>query len=577
MQQVQSEALPADDPRSYPTASPAPQTPQPHHHNMHTNVHDFLNSFQSPFFVPDERDSASTPVPLTPRTPQNDPQWRETRLDQFVTDWSLHTRVHLAGQPHLSVADTNRYSHQGIQHFTLYSQSYGSNGGPPVAPPVRWEAARCYWQYPVEPSNPDISTARVQPLATTTAPLQDTSQDNTRRGTGSKLAPDQFFVQPFTDPTASRNPTVGIRKPYASNPKRTIPLEREWQQAFQSLYHAWLLRIRAFNQLLIPHRDPSIVPHCYFYAVHPSRAVLFRTRLIPTEVHDHKVGDSEESVDGLTLQPEILVSQSTRAMRDFLRSHEIRFAPVDIHGVFPENDDTHANLDGKFQNTVASPGTKADLEALRRAQVSGKTVGADVSVVRKPRSAPLVMDDPAPHALLIAGHDDCAAAADLCFNTLGHWGVSPRDRTGPLPKLLARGLGPFAHASLQSLRVIKNRGLDHTVESLEIQGYVLPCALPNLVQAVVAGLRSDQAHGRNASEAIHPHQTNLVGSHHVVLQTTALHSPPSTAWLNCKILPTGFDRGTVPQCRNGQRLEMAVWDIQKPATLAYKLEQTSLF
>jgi hypothetical protein len=350
---------------------------------------------------------------------------------------------------------------------------------------------------------------------------------------------------------------------------------RQWQSAFRSVYLNWVRRLCTYSwcsqrgALKKPGGGP--VDTCYFYALGPGHSVLFRfaeSSAIPTSGSGRVDGSAPEdlsSVAGRIVQPQVVISSSCASLRRMLRGmgvsgmhllddwddhsagedfQESWLSVVTYPGTdrrherptgpaSPENDrNTKTNSDAGLTITrvasssevvrstlpqkmpqLSSPDVHAELTALRRAQVMGKTVGATVSVstsrfgrgqAKSEYPRKIAMLDRAP-PLVLTGWDDCLIFAEAYANTLGLQVMDVVESTTfidtasgkntckgvevalpnvhclsvDLPSLYSRSLGPFSHASLGSLAEQK-RSREGAVA---LTGPILPCANRQLVDS----------------------------------------------------------------------------------------------
>jgi hypothetical protein len=110
-------------------------------------------------------------------------------------------------------------------------------------------------------------------------------------------------------------------------------------------------------------------------------------------------GTEERDQDDIKLVPEVVITSSTRETREKLRSMGVKLVLLErweeAKGEFQESIIDSAQSQANDRKGVdASPAVKAELAALRRAQVYGQTVGADVSI-DKPRSVRSIARDSA--------------------------------------------------------------------------------------------------------------------------------------------------------------------------------------
>jgi hypothetical protein len=211
-----------------------------------------------------------------------------------------------------------------------------------------------------------------------------------------------------------------------------------------------------------------------------------------------------------------------------------------------------------------------ELEELRRAQAHGETAGADVSIATKktfskPKRVP---------PLCVVGEDGCGAFFEFFLNTFGRcdtWHTC----NGDVPLLLSRKIGPFQHASLQTLAVSNRRMQNDPHATIELRGPILPCALQELVSTTARRMRQD------TTEKCHP-SDEKVGSHYFVVHIQAHDGKGNgtlndtdtagSRWLNSGATMSGKLEATPRECELGQVVGMIVWDIPRPNMISYKTE-----
>jgi len=426
---------------------------------------------------------------------------------------------------------------------------------------------------------------------------------------------------------------------------------REWREAVRSLYMIWMERIRQLNAILRGRNrsSSSSLDECwvqqicdlYFYGTGQGHTVLFR---VGVERHFQQQDDG--STTTLRLVPEIVLSSSTLALREKLRSMGVTLMLLDSwHGMKGEFEEEAMVRSTQSMAAAAaeasarqledsSPNIKAELVALRRAQVFGQTVGADVSVqVHAKKNGSNNLPSRSPKRippLYMTGMDDCAAFFEVYYNTCGQMGMGKlgsgnnnnnnnnkkaHGLSHDVPLLLCRKLGPFLHATIQSVRsstrTSKTFGgggvKDHqqppatTSSIIELQGHLLPCAVRDLVCASVNAMLADDSRRKVESEACEK-KNETVGSHHFTVRPTAYageEASGGTATTLGSSIGTHCSKGlngaysvlmacsdvncddeegddeSTQYCRHGELLMLAAWDIQRPKSLAYKLEHVS--
>ncbi|GKY95853.1 hypothetical protein MPSEU_000545900 [Mayamaea pseudoterrestris] len=352
---------------------------------------------------------------------------------------------------------------------------------------------------------------------------------------------DSKAMPPPFSAAASRNKPCGEMDDKARDAARKC----EWREALISLYQSWLQQMECMSMDEHDVNEASCPSKCYFYAVGAGHTVLFRA------APDFSSNSNHTSISKLL--PQVIMSSSSRFFRDNLQQRGVKLfflRPYKGSSAFDEaamstamaqshpKSTSIANATGtqdkassSRNKSEASPGTKAELVALRQSQVRGATVGPHVKVTMDrhnyrqaneeketlERQAKLVPP------LVMSGIDDCAAFLECYVNMYGQVHFEPESTAelntddsnyydsglaaSHLPKLTCRDLGPFAHASLQSLRLTQQKDAVGTLtraamtmsqpqdkdgtshNRLEIHGSILPCAMRSVLSATVGCLQ----------------------------------------------------------------------------------------
>ena len=364
----------------------------------------------------------------------------------------------------------------------------------------------------------------------------------------------------------------------------------------------------------------------YFYATGKGHTALFRVgveRRRDTSSSSHTTGPLEALNDGMAARfvPEIIISSSTLELREKLRSMGVQLMLLDHWhslkrgSVFKEEDLTRSlqplSTAVKLQQQDNSPSIQAELVALRRAQAFGQTVGADVSVrvhsraggghslpSRSPKRIP---------PLYMTGLDDCAAFFEIYYNTFGDiragnlqlpWKTNELGQDVPL--LLCRKLGPFLHSTVKSvrstIRQTKTVALGESTSeppastALCLEGYILPCAVRDLISASANVLLANEA-SRDVEEDISALEVeNIAGTHHFTIRPTAYSGEEAAGNVKPGTIGSYSSKGMngdysvlqqsdymdgMQYCEHDEILMLAVWDMQRPNSLAYKLAHVS--
>lgn len=613
---------------------------------------DFVNAVNSPFhFASAGGDTSNSPQLSTASTPRRDVEWHETFVNRRNQvgwmDWSLKKSLSFECQPNLRLVSHEEHApQQGLQQFLSGFDSRATKQaatrmrkdepGAATSSATNWEAGLLYWQHPAVyplPASLEPTWNRISQFA---PPLPAMVGGSAQNGSDSLPAAatnkDKSQLEaPLLLPKATNNATFDLAQASIMPPPKTTMLQpasrrnsggmmesatvaandskifmerrkREWQEAFGSLYNKWIQHVR---RLADEWQDEELgggwneVADTYFYASGKGHTILFRAG---ANLVEQGSGPAETQ-----LVPEILISSSTRQVREKLRSMGVKLFLLegweDAEGEFHEGvihpSQTQA---GEQLGVDASPALKAELAALRRAQVFGHTVGPDVSVTTKRRSGPRSRPPKSIPPLVVSGEDDCSAFFEIYLNTLGQIGAgTPQawhasDLSQDIPRLLCRKVGPFLHSSMQSLDLRKKQSVsladnDQTANdkqiSTELRGILLPCAVRDLVGAAVGSMIADESQMDEHRDNSPKDKTNA--ENHLVVRAGTFEGDEapaiqgtigshSSVWFNGKTdmwgqIQGGYeDSKAVQGCLYGEVLMMAVWDGSRPSALAYKLD-----
>ena len=391
-----------------------------------------LDSVASPF-----RGKEGTPTksPL-PSPALSEQVWKDVELNTTdIYDWSIHQRVRLECHPGkslpASIQRTNDDAEQeGLEHFLMGTTASTPHG--------QWEAAMLYWQYPSDIRQVQTcESASIWRSESTTLSLKPTT---------SKL--DSATQLPDDMVKAVRGPTATLHKLARNLDQSNIKRQREWQDAFRSLYFAW--------------RRTLETKQSYFYALLQNRSILFK---------------AQKQSDG-TIMPIIVMTASTLEVRKRLKMERIQLYNFQDNKLFNESIWAQSQPDIFAKQEISTP-VRSDLEAIRQAQAFSETAGADVSVSTKSVTRTLNRKIP---TLYVRGDDDCAAFFEIFMNI---------HDTNEIPTLLTRRVGRFLHASIKTLSVTHRREGHHMAKdsscdnnaTLELRGPILPCAINELMHA----------------------------------------------------------------------------------------------
>lgn len=532
-----------------------------------------------------------------------------------------------------------------------------------------WNAALLYWQYPSTTRSTDgtIATTRMKEgtnqsmMNTKTtrrrstmgmmAPQhsQDGTEENSRLGmtlhsqsmSNDSIAPSSLFLssrrshsrlQPSSLSDSTMPPPLaknGLDFSQVISPSGSR--EREWQEAFRSLYLLWLQRIQGSK-----HESDRL--NVYFYAVADDHVVLFRMSCGATNAKAKGESTLDGNRDELDYssrhpwaKPEIVVSTMGQDVRDQLRSMGVCWKLLERYGSvtkapFHEKEPTnHPNGNSKKNDklsvglsmtTLNDSPTVQDLIALKRAQATGKTAGADVSFqIRRPIQGTEQQQFQTQSPLYLEGWDDCLAFCEVYFNRIGQLSqntasdlrranktvMPPRDP----PVLLCRNLGPFLHASLKTLEW-KNpaQSGERFGNEARISGIILPCAARSLMGTMIQLMHIESQVG-DTTDGIHlmprdggggnpapdaRESERPTGSHHIIVQLQTHEQQQAHKVRPGKVMvgdcsskffnvQTRHVAALVDDecmlfelCRYQELLQTIVWDSNQLNDVAYKVE-----
>lgn len=385
-----------------------------------------------------------------------------------------------------------------------------------------------------------------------------------------------------------------------------------WQECFRGLFEKWLSQIYEFNSNtseIASGIEPSSPSRCCFYTLSPGRTVLFRPAI--STMHDARP----------SLEPLIVISSSTKTMRASIRSMDIELKilnPNDHEFGNQYHEATEVVVDDwmrsdEINNNVATEQVDQELEALRRATARGESVGAEVSISmlqkRKPKGSKSKSSFSFP-PLIIQGHDDCMAFYELYLNTCGSLIPNTNDTdTSDVPLLLSRFLGPSKNMALRCLGTSVIKGSQQQgskasqqdqLSSVDLSGPILPCAVKDITCALAAyfSLHKKLFYSspglplNNQNDERSAVDENILGSHYFMMHlvdhsgkeakidtkrnlgsTEATLGSSGSFCFNGivdQIHPSYEIDTLVEESRNGDVTSMAVWDVNRPYSIAYK-------
>jgi len=571
---------------------------------------DFVNAVTSPFQLDrqqkrehgTENDATDSPTASvgSPVADKLD-DWREIQFSandgMQLLDWTLKRRLQFESEPSLSVPVDASILQAAKIHFL------SGEKGVPIGEnvnAVRWHSSLMYWQYPSASDCEILQYESIESVVGNRAGGESMSgfSNDDQSATKSQMLVEAIgdvqgdkAFKPLHEAGTKKQQTLR-EKQYAAFLRR----KRDWQQAFVSLYHTWLQRVRKLDEELSQSEDVSKVVSqmhdVYFYATGKGHVVLFRV----TISHDDDCEKSIERHNSLKISPEIVLSSTTAHSREMLRRLGAKLFLLDHwqgrKGEFTEdlmgtNDIPTASTDNLKD---ASPSIKAELVALRRAHVSGKTIGADVSISMKKRGSVGMSESPRRiPPLFLRGEDDCSAFFEMYFNTLGNLNTTGNESGLPveLPVLRCRKIGPFQFASLEVAQSAASRNIHQTSEeqkssSFDVRGCLLPCAVRQLIGSAcsISVEKLDAWETCNLSNS----QNSSVMSRHLIARaelhdeveakpisgTIGMHS---SKWMNGCIEDVGVAQKQWAACRHQETLSVAVWDISSRGSIAFRVSK----
>lgn len=372
--------------------------------------------------------------------------------------------------------------------------------------------------------------------------------------------------------------------------------QRQWQQALRSLFSNYRRRVLLNNDS--GGSLNTMLLDTYFFCVGQDHSVLFRISI----ENDRDSGGDVNGNKGKVV-PVVLVSSTSDSFRKQLESNGMELSnsidgdenfqlleSIQEREARERNKITEATAAATrknsrfFSNILLSPGVRADLEALRRAQAFGESAGADVMVKVKKSGTGADADgkvkEKLPKAIRVSGWDNVSLFLEVYLNLFGDAmgttgdeaaienGASvsnlpfhtskPGNKT--LPMLICpntNDFGPFEHAALKRHRLFpaerkpasdsKSEKNKITTESnakcsnsMEIRGILLPCAVRRLLLVARNRILEDEkAHSagtkRMASES-RPKNDDSESSRYIVLHSSRppivnSHKEPTKSWI----------------------------------------------
>ena len=349
---------------------------------------------------------------------------------------------------------------------------------------------------------------------------------------------------------------------------------KEWQLAFKSLFQTWMSKLRSIQ------RKPKSEPHddemlrCVFYVLSRGRVSLFRCAKKP---------------EGGLIEPTIEFSSVSEEFR-------LRMASMGILLRSKKNDLVDESLPTEetavLEKQQPSPSDKesvsAELNAIKWADNESGKVTIDLK--RKAQETKGLVDRHSrSSAVYVSGEDDCFAVYEQLLNT---YGLEHKDSDHDVPLLICRSLGPCSHTTLSKLtatgqieqgytrqRVTNRDNASSSRAILELQGFIMPCAIRDLVCSL-----AHYFEGPNRPQDKDSSPTNVSDLYHGPgvkyprftlnidegLCNSQVTLPTQTSCLNND--PKGeegenFD--SMISCKDGFRVSFITWDKASPSEVTF--------
>mmetsp|Transcript_44257 Transcript_44257/g.106622 ORF Transcript_44257/g.106622 Transcript_44257/m.106622 type:complete len:675 (+) Transcript_44257:121-2145(+) len=331
-----------------------------------------------------------------------------------------------------------------------------------------------------------------------------------------------------------------------------------WQEATRSIFLNWCSSIKA---LVDGEETRMIASDIYFYCVAKDHVTMFRV---------------DEIIDGnsdMKYEPRVIVSNISTEFQKKLEHEgveEIQFL----------NEPTSEAAEGSsprenYSFAPMSPNVKAELEALRRAQVLGENAGADVRVKSDAKRAKKSPASRAATPCCICGFDNVSCFFEAYLNSFGQMHTI-QSQQPVLPVLVSDTMGPFLHATLETLksRPIKTMG----AQSLRLEGLIMPRAFRNVVATIT---REVTKMGTATAPQL---QRNLFedkeGICYMLIETAINELNPLSKKLEDSRAFNGWNENEDSQsvssktleCEMGRCIKRLVWEAKNPEVLVCNFE-----
>lgn len=335
--------------------------------------------------------------------------------------------------------------------------------------------------------------------------------------------------------------------------------QREWQEAFRSLYMAWCRKI----EVVVHDEDfEESLSDFYFYSLGKDHMVLFCV---------------DELDNAPYFQHRVVITNCSPFFQEKLESLGMRGMEF-AEGEGAVTSDIPSPV--STENTKPmSPNVKADLEALRQAQAYGENAGADVHVKVQKKASHKAPTGNEKKIFSVSGFDHVSLFFEVYLNLLGQMTLNKGNRIESFPTLLCREIGPFLHASMKALRVFPIKCKEGT--AVEIEGLLLPCAIrkvvgylgTNFVQTTQDPNDSQNRHYTTTSRK----DKDSVGQRYLVVHAATENQSTQSFKLNDSVSFNGWARrdddfNGAYQCPSGKSIELIVWDSSRKNVVACNIK-----
>ena len=351
---------------------------------------------------------------------------------------------------------------------------------------------------------------------------------------------------------------------------------KEWQLAFKSLFQTWMAKLRSLQRKPKSEALDDEMLRCVFYALSHDRVSLFRCARKP---------------EGGPIEPTIEFSSVSEEFRSSLASMGIllRSKRNDLVDESLPSTET-ATLEKKQTSPSDKESVSAELNAIKWADNESGKVTVDLK--RKAQDKGPTQRRGRSSAVYVSGEDDCFAVYEQLLNA---YGVECEDSDHDVPLLICRSLGPCSHTTLSKLtatgqvehgytqqRVTNRDNASSIRDVLELQGFILPCAIRDMVCSLAHYFEgsnrpmdnsptnvSDFYHG---SRPKHPRFTLKIDEGLCNGQITL---PTQTSCLNKPEGEEEEDFDSMIMCKDGFRVSFLTWDNSSPSEVTFNTKAKS--